>query len=112
MWTGALDFPPIIDTVPPRGVKMKKMKIVLMVAATLQMVSGAMAAEIGVMSGGAPKEALAILIPQFEKLTGHHVKMTYAVISALQQRLAAGETPDIDLLPMPAVAALARSGQL
>jgi hypothetical protein len=35
------------------------------------------------MSGGPPKEALAILIPRFEKLTGHDVKMTYAVIAAL-----------------------------
>jgi ABC-type molybdate transport system substrate-binding protein len=53
-----------------------------------------MAAEINVMSGGAPKEALAILIPRFEKLTGHHVKITCAVIAALQQKLTPGETPD------------------
>jgi extracellular solute-binding protein len=71
-----------------------------------------MAAEINVMSGDAPKEALAILIPRFEKLTGHHVKMTYAVIAALQQKLAAGETPDMVLLPTSAVADLARTGNL
>src|SRR5882757_10355606 len=91
---------------------MKKMKIVLMIAVALQMVPGAMAAEIGVMSGGAPKEALAILIPQFEKLTGHHIKMTYAVISVLQQRLAAGETPDMVLLPTPLIADLAKADRL
>jgi molybdate transport system substrate-binding protein len=91
---------------------MKKLKIALMVAATLQMVHGAMAGEINVMSGGAPKEALGILIPQFEKLTGHHVKMTYVVISALQQRLAAGETPDMVLLPTPVIADLAKAGTL
>jgi molybdate transport system substrate-binding protein len=71
-----------------------------------------MAAEISVMSGGAPKEALAILIPQFEKRTGHHVKVTYAVISALQQKLAAGERPDMVLLPSSAIADLARAGTL
>jgi molybdate transport system substrate-binding protein len=107
-----LDFPAIIDTVPPRGGKMKKLKIALMVAATLQMVPRAMAGEISVMSGGAPKEALAILIPQFEKATGHHIKITYAVISALQQRLAAGETPDMVLLPTASIADLAKAGTL
>jgi molybdate transport system substrate-binding protein len=71
-----------------------------------------MAAEINIMSGGAPKEALAILIPQFEKLTGHHIKMTYAVISALQQKLAAGESPDMVLLPTSAIADLAKAGTL
>jgi molybdate transport system substrate-binding protein len=70
------------------------------------------AAEINVMSGGAPKEALAILIPQFEKLTGHHVKVTYAVIAVLQQKLAAGESPDMVLLPASAILALARDGKL
>jgi molybdate transport system substrate-binding protein len=71
-----------------------------------------MAAEITIMSGGAPKEALAILIPQFEKLTGHHIKVTYAVIAALQQKLAAGEIPDMVLLPTSAIAELARAGTL
>jgi molybdate transport system substrate-binding protein len=71
-----------------------------------------MSAEINVMSGGAPKEALAILIPQFEKLTGHHIKMNYAVISALQQKLAAGESPDMVLLPTSAIADLAKAGTL
>jgi molybdate transport system substrate-binding protein len=71
-----------------------------------------MAAEISVMSGGAPKEALAIFIPQFEKRTGHQVKVTYAVISALQQKLAAGERPDMVLLPTSAIADLAKAGTL
>ena len=74
--------------------------------------SPGMAAEISVMSGGAPKEALAIFIPQFEKRTGHQVKVTYAVISALQQKLAAGERPDMVLLPTSAIADLAKAGTL
>jgi ABC-type molybdate transport system substrate-binding protein len=32
------------------------------------------AAEISVMSGGAPQEVLTALTPQFEKQTGHKVK--------------------------------------
>ncbi|MCF8476432.1 MAG: substrate-binding domain-containing protein [Pseudolabrys sp.] len=64
------------------------------------------------MSGGAPKEALAVLIPIFEKLTGHRVKMSYAVISAIQQKLAAGAIPDMVFLPMPAIAEHAKAGKL
>ncbi|MBV9066076.1 MAG: substrate-binding domain-containing protein [Methylobacteriaceae bacterium] len=64
------------------------------------------------MSGGAPKEVLAALIPQFEKQTGHRVKVTYAVIAALQQKLASGERPDMVLLPTSAIADLAKAGTL
>ncbi|MEA2861471.1 MAG: molybdate transport system substrate-binding protein [Methylobacteriaceae bacterium] len=89
-----------------------KYKLALALAALLHAGAPGMAAEINIMSGGAPKEALAILIPQFEKLTGHHIKMNYAVISALQQKLAAGETPDMVLLPTSAIADLAKAGTL
>jgi molybdate transport system substrate-binding protein len=89
-----------------------KNKIALALALTLQTTIPALTAEINVMSGGAPKEALAVLIPAFEKLTGHHVNMTYAVISVMQQRLAAGETPDMVLMPTSVIADLARGGKL
>jgi molybdate transport system substrate-binding protein len=89
-----------------------KYKLASALAAFLHAGAPGMAAEINIMSGGAPKEALAILIPQFEKLTGHHIKMSYAVISALQQKLAAGETPDMVLLPTSAIADLAKAGTL
>lgn len=70
------------------------------------------ASDINVMSGGAPKEALAVLIPRFENLTGHRVKMIYAVISAMQQKLAAGERPDMVLMPMNAIAEQVKAGTL
>jgi molybdate transport system substrate-binding protein len=89
-----------------------KYKLVLAAAAVLHVGSPGMAAEISIMSGGAPKEVLATLIPRFEKLTGHHIKMTYAVIAALQQKLTAGETPDMVLLPVSAITELARAGKL
>jgi len=38
------------------------------------------------------REALASLDSAFEKLTGHHVNMTYAVSSLMQQKLAAANT--------------------
>jgi molybdate transport system substrate-binding protein len=70
----------------------------------------ALGADIHVMSGGAPKEVLAILIPEFEKKTGHKVQMTYIVISAMQQKLAAGEKPDMVLMPVPAIEAGVKEG--
>ncbi len=50
----------------------------------------ASATEVHVMSGGAPQEVFALLTPQFERQTGHKVKFSYAVITALRERLAGG----------------------
>ncbi len=45
-----------------------------------------MGADINVLSGGAPKEVLAVLTPEFEKKTGHKVNFTYIVINTIQQK--------------------------
>ena len=84
----------------------------LFVLATASVLSGsiAVAADIHVMSGGAPKEVLVELTPEFEKRTGHKVHFTYIVISAMQQKLAAGETPDMVLMPVPAIEARVKDG--
>ena len=84
----------------------------LRLAALALSVSGStsLAADIHVMSGGAPKEVLAVLTPQFEQQTGHKVHFTYIVISAIQQKLAAGEKPDMVLMPAPALEAQAKAG--
>lgn len=67
-------------------------------------------ADIRVMSGGAPKEVLGVLVPQFEKRTGHTVRITYIVIAAMQQKLAAGERPDMVLMPVSAIEARVKEG--
>jgi molybdate transport system substrate-binding protein len=72
--------------------------------------SAALAADIAVMSGGAPKEVLTVLTPEFEKQTGHTVHVTYIVISAMQQKLSAGEKPDMVLMPVPAIEARVKDG--
>jgi molybdate transport system substrate-binding protein len=83
----------------------------VMVLGALNLTAGpSMAADIRVMSGGAPKEVLSVLTPEFEKQTGHKVHFTYIVISAMQQKLAAGEKPDMVLMPVPALAAQAKAG--
>lgn len=75
-------------------------RIILSLAVILvQFSAPAYAAEIAVLSGGAPKEALAILIPEFEKRTGHHVNVSYLLISALRQKILFGETADLVIMP-------------
>ena len=81
-------------------------------AASIAAMSPASAAEIRVYTGGAPKEVLTVLTPEFEKQSGHKVQFTYAVISAIQQKLAAGERPDMVLMPIPALDTLIKAGTL
>jgi molybdate transport system substrate-binding protein len=70
------------------------------------------AAEIHVMSGGAPQEAFAVLTPKFEQQSGNKVKFTYAVITALREKLAAGEKADVLVLPVPVLDGLAKDGKV
>lgn len=56
-------------------------------------------ATIKVFSGGAPKEVFLRLAPAFERQSGHKLDFTFAVMSALRDRLAAGETADVLVMP-------------
>jgi molybdate transport system substrate-binding protein len=59
------------------------------------------AADVRVFSGGAAQETLQVLKPEFEKRTGHRVIYTFAHVSIIQKKLAAGEQTDVLLLPTP-----------
>ena len=59
----------------------------------------ASATEIRVMSGGAPKEAFAVLVPKFEQQTGKKVVFIYDVLTALREKIAAGEKADVLVMP-------------
>ena len=56
-------------------------------------------ATIRIMSGGAPKEIFLQLTPQFERQSGHKVDYVFAVMSALRDKLAAGEKADVLVMP-------------
>jgi molybdate transport system substrate-binding protein len=71
--------------------------------------TAANADEIRVLSGGGPQIALRALIPEFESATGHRVNPTFAHVSVIQQKLAAGEKADLILLPVPLIAATEKS---
>jgi molybdate transport system substrate-binding protein len=56
-------------------------------------------ATIKVLSGGAPKEIFGSLTPKFEAQSGHKVEYVFAVMSALRERVAAGEKADVLVMP-------------
>jgi molybdate transport system substrate-binding protein len=79
---------------------------------TMAAVAPAWGADLRVMSGGAPQGALAVLTPMFEQATGNKVHFTFTVLTALQQKLAAGEKIDIAIVPIPVADKLVASGVL
>jgi molybdate transport system substrate-binding protein len=78
--------------------------VALMVGFTAMGSVPAKAADVRVFSGGAPQETLQVLAPEFEKRTGHRVVFTFAHVSIIQKKLAAGEKADVILLPTPLIA--------
>lgn len=67
------------------------------------------AADIRVFSGGAPQAVLQSLAPKFEKAAGHRIEFTFALVTEIRQKLAAGEQADVILLPAPLMAATAKT---
>jgi molybdate transport system substrate-binding protein len=70
------------------------------------------ATEIRVMSGGAPKEVFGQLAPKFEQQTGNKVVFIYDVLSALREKIAAGEKADVLVMPVPMLDGYAEDGML
>jgi molybdate transport system substrate-binding protein len=68
--------------------------------------------EIRLFSGGAPQLALKALTADFERQTGHRLIPTYALVTVIQQKLAAGEKADLILLPVPLIAAIEKTTAL
>ncbi len=56
-------------------------------------------ATLRIFSGGAPKEIFLQLTPQFEGTSGHKIEFVFAVMSALRDKLAAGEKADVLVMP-------------
>jgi molybdate transport system substrate-binding protein len=56
-------------------------------------------ANLRIFSGGAPKEIFLQLTPQFEQKFGHKVEYVFAVMSALRDKVAAGDKADLLVMP-------------
>lgn len=82
------------------------------VALAVCLAGGARAADIRVFSSGAPAEVEKLLAAQFAREHGHRVVFTVANPATIQQKLSAGEAPDIVILPAPIIDTLAKTGVL
>ena len=56
-------------------------------------------ATIRIFSGGAPQDIFKKLTPQFKAQSGHKVDYVFAVMSALREKVAAGEKADVLVMP-------------
>ena len=74
----------------------------------LAMGGTAIAAEIAVLSAGAMRSALPGLVADWSHETGHRVTVSYAAAGDIRKRLAAGERPDLLILPRENFADLER----
>jgi molybdate transport system substrate-binding protein len=70
------------------------------------------AAEITVLSTQATEQAYRELLPQFEKATGHTVKISYTGTVDAKKRIAAGEFFDLLIMASPEIDAFIASGTL
>src|SRR3954454_1984569 len=82
------------------------------VALAVCLAGSATAADIRVFSSCAPAEVEKVLAAQFARESGHRVLFTVANPAIIQQKLAAGEAPDIVILPAPLIESLAKTGVL
>jgi len=73
---------------------------------------GADAAEIRVLSAVAMKPALDDLAPEFERRTGHTVKMAYATAGIVSDRIRGGEAIDVAILPRSAFDPVLTQGKI
>jgi molybdate transport system substrate-binding protein len=76
------------------------------------MTAAASGAEILVLSGGAVRSPLLAVVPSFEARSGHTVRFTFAPAGEIAERIRAGETYDLVIMPDENVAAYARQGKV
>jgi molybdate transport system substrate-binding protein len=69
-------------------------------------------ATLRIFSGGAPKEIFLQLTPQFERQSGHKVEYVFAVMSALHDKLAAGEKADVLVMPTNILDGYEKNGEV
>jgi molybdate transport system substrate-binding protein len=67
-------------------------------------------ATLRVFSGGAPQDVFRRLTPQFERQSGHRLDYVFAVMSALREKVAAGEAADVLVMPTNILDAYEKDG--
>jgi molybdate transport system substrate-binding protein len=88
------------------------MRKILLAAATLLVATPAQAAELKTLITTAMNEAVVVLVPQFEKATGHKVTVSYDPSGGLARRLRGGEFADMILVASPELDKLIAEGKV
>ena len=70
------------------------------------------AAEIKVIGSPGTRAPYTLLVPGFEKVTGHKVRTTWGGVTAITMRVADGEVADVVMLPAPQIDDLIKLGKL
>jgi molybdate transport system substrate-binding protein len=71
------------------------------------------AAQIKILSGSAVEPAMAVLIPQFERSSGHKVTFDFdGAIGAMTERVKAGEAADVVIVSGPQLDMLEKQGKI
>jgi molybdate transport system substrate-binding protein len=74
--------------------------------------AAAQAAEIKVLTAGAFAQVVEALVPEFERQTGHKVRVKKGTAGELKQRIEAGEAFDVAVITPAVIAGLAKDGKL
>ncbi len=90
----------------------KKFGFALLIAGFAAVGSAANGAELKVLTAGAFMQVIEALIPDFEKATGHTVKVEKDTAGGLKKRIAAGEAFDVAVITPVVIEALAKDGKL
>jgi molybdate transport system substrate-binding protein len=84
----------------------------LAAASVVMLASVASAAEIKVIGSPGLKEPYSLLVPDFEKASGHQVVTTWGGVNDVAKRVSAGEVADLGLLPAAQIEDLLKQGKL
>jgi molybdate transport system substrate-binding protein len=83
-----------------------------MLGAAAMLAGIANAAEIKVIGSPGTREPYTLLVPGFEKATGHKVTTTWGGVTAVAKRVADGEAADVVMLPAAQIDDLIKLGKL
>ena len=83
-----------------------------MLGAAVMLAGIANAAEIKVLGSPGTREPYTLLVPGFEKATGHKVTTTWGGVNAVAKRVADGEVADVVMLPAAQIDDLIKLGKL
>ena len=89
-----------------------KFRSLVVAAALLVLSSIAHGAEVRLLASGALKEAYLELLPDFEKMSGHRVTVTWSSSTDIQKRIMGGEVADLVILGNAGTEELLKQGKL